>query len=248
MRRIAWYVSIMLLVACGNESEPQRSTEVSIASLCSMATASVVDITHDYIICGDVVANDIFGEVSSSFVVTDDTGGVVVEVDSPHVYALVPLFSKVAIRCSGLSLGRTHGRVMLGIRSDDGSIARIPEADVHNYIMVDSTSMRHVEPRRCRIADISEDDIFRYVRIDSLRAVERGVAWTDVDTLTGDRITTVRHFSDGCGMLRVVTAGDCDYAAQMLPEGVVTLAGIVDWYDDDVTLRVTNRGVIHINE
>lgn len=239
------YVSIVLLLACDSDSELQRGKEVSIAYLCSMATASVVDIGRDYVIHGDVVANDIFGEVSKSFVVADDTGGIVVEVDSRYVDALVPLFSSVAIRCSGLSLGRTNGRVALGVRSDDeGFVARIPEADVYNYIKVDSTSMHHVEPRRCRIADISEDYMFRYVRVDSLRAVERGVAWTDVDILTGDRITTVRHFSDGCSTLRVVTAGDCDYAAYMLPEGIVTLAGIVDWCDGDVALRVTNRAII----
>lgn len=242
------YVSIMLLVACSNEREPQRSTEVSIAYLCSMATASVVDVKHDYTIRGDVVANDIFGEVSNSFVVTDDTGGVVVEVDSPHVYARVPLFSNVAIRCSGLSLGRTNGRVVLGIRSDDGSVTHIPEEDIYSHIAVDSTSLRHVEPLHRHIRDITTDDMLRYVYVEALRATERGVAWTDVDTLTGDRITTVRHFSDGSSTLRVVTAGDCAYAAQMLPEGVVTLAGIVDWYDGAIALRVTNRGVIHINE
>lgn len=245
MRRIVLFVSVALLWACDGEREMARSTEVSIAYLRSMATAAVVDIGHDYVIRGNVVANDIFGEVTKSFVVADDTGGVVVEVDSRYVYTLVPLFSTVAVRCSGLSLGRIGNRVSLGVRSEEDSyVARIPEAEIYNHVSVDSTSMHHVEPRRCRIADITEEDMLRYVRIDSLCAVERGVAWTEVDMLTGDRITTVRHFSDGRDTLRVVTAGDCNYASYTLPEGVVTLAGIVDWYDGALALRVTNRAIV----
>ena len=226
MRGIVFVISLWLLVACSNDIEPTRGGDVSIAYLWSMATAQSV-------------------EIASSFVVADATAGIVVEVDSRDVNSLIPLFSEVAIRCSGLSMSRYGRRIVLGIKGDgDYMVSRIPETEIYNRITVDSTTYHDVEPLRRRAGEITENDMLRYVRVDDVRAIDCGALWTDMDTLTGQRLTTVRHFTDGEDTLSVVTDGQCYYADHPLPTGHVTLAGIIDWHDGAIALRITNRGII----
>ena len=245
MRGIVFVISLWLLVACSNDIEPTRGGDVSIAYLWSMATAQSVDIKDDYTVRGYVVANDKYDEIASSFVVADATAGIVVEVDSRDVNSLIPLFSEVAIRCSGLSMSRYGRRIVLGIKGDgDYMVSRIPETEIYNRITVDSTTYHDVEPLRRRAGEITENDMLRYVRVDNVRAIDCGALWTDMDTLTGRRLTTVRHFTDGEDTLSVVTDGQCYYADHPLPTGHVTLAGIIDWHDGAIALRITNRGII----
>ena len=246
MRVIALCISMLLLVTCDTSDDDMRGGEVSIAYLWSLATSDSVDIKQDYTIRGYVVANDKFGELSSSFVVADATGGSVVEVDSRDVDALVPLFSEVEVRCSGLTLGRTAGRVVVGIKGDDDYlVSRIPETELYNRVRVDSTSYHLVEPAKRRIAELGTRDMLTYLRIDNLRAVERDARWVDIDTLTGERLTTIRLFTDGRDTLRVVTDARCYYAEYPLPDELVTLCGILDWHDGAPAFRITDRAIIN---
>lgn len=247
MRKIVLVISLWLLTSCSDDSATMRGGEISIAYLWSMATAQCVDIKDDYTIRGYVVANDKYDEFASSFVVADATGGIAVEVDSHDVNSFIPLFSEVTIHCSGLSLGRYGGKVTLGTKGNgEYLVSRIPETEIYNRITVDSTTYHRIEPLRRRAREITQDDMLRYVRIDSLRAVDDRAQWTDIDTLTGKLLTTVRHFSDGRDTLSVVTDGRCYYADHPLPEGLVTLAGVVDWHDDAIVLRISNHGIIAV--
>lgn len=245
MRRIVLVVSLLLAAAC-EPVVPNYGGEVSVAYLWSIATGSSVNIKNDYTIRGYVVANDLYNEVSSSFVLADDTAGVVVEVDSRDVDALVPLFSVVELRCSGLTLGRVGRRLLLGKETDGEFVtSRIAEAELQSRITVDSMPKRRVEPLKRHIAELGAYDMYRYIRIDSLRAVDDANGyWTDLDTLNGERLTSLRHFSDGSDTLAVVVDGRCSYSQTPLPEGLVSLCGILDWHDGDMAFRITNRDIL----
>lgn len=251
MLRIVSLISIVLFVlSCSGrdrDMSPRYGGEISVAYLRSLATERAVGLKYDYTIRGYVVANDKYDEVSSCFVVADATGGVQVEVDMLDVDIYVPLFSRVTLRCSGLSLGRVGGKICLGTESEDEYVVgRIAEEEVYNRVKLDTTSTTPITAQRRHIADLSIHDMLQYLRIDSLYAIDRGSVWTDVDALTGDRLTTVRRFSDGRDTLRVVTSGRCQYAEYDLPDGLVSLFGVVDWYDGDIAFRLSNHGVLRL--
>lgn len=248
MRRIALLVSMLLLaLSCArDDGEPQFGGEVSVAYLRSLAKERAVKLKYDYTIRGHVVANDKYNELSNSFVVADATGGVEIDVDMRDVDVYVPLFSTVTVRCTGLSLGRVGGKICLGVEStDEYVVERIAEAEVYNRVKVDTTNHKPVAAQRRRIAELQSRDMLRYICIDSLRAIESGALWTDVDPVAGDHVTTIRHFTDGSDTLRVVTDGRCQYASHALPEGLVSLRGVLDWYDGDIALRVSNHGITY---
>lgn len=248
MGRIVLCVSLLLLLACKDETElPSYGGEVSIAYLRSLATERAVDLKYDYTIRGYVVANDKFGEVGYAFVVADDTGGVEIEVDARDVDEIVPLHAAVEVRCTGLTLGRVGEKICLGLASTDGYVVeRIARREIYNRIKIDTAIEASANPEPRTIASLSAYDMLRYLRVDSLRALDMGAEWTDVDTLTRGRVAAIRRFTDGRDTLRVVTSGDCDYASHRLPEGLVSLSGILDWYDGAAAFRVTNHGITHL--
>ena len=166
---------------------------------------------------------------------------------SPSIRSSVDgVFSTVTVRCTGLSLGRVGGKICLGVEStDEYVVERIAEAEVYNRVKVDTTDQTPVSAQRRRIAELQSRDMLKYICIDSLRAIEHGVSWTDNDPITGDYVTTIRHFTDGGDTLRVVTDGRCQYASHALPDGLVSLRGVLDWYDGEMALRVSNHGITY---
>ena len=85
--------------------------------------------------------------------------------------------------------------------------------------------------------------MLNYVAVEDLRLVdsEHGLSWTDSDTITGQPITTVRHFCQGSDTLRVVTYAGCRYATENIPTSPIFFSGILDWYDGDIAMRIVGH-------
>ena len=245
MRRIALLVSLLLAIACESNDAPSRGGEIPIVRLWNMATESVVKIKGDYTIRGYVVANDKLAEVEHCIVVADDTAGVEVAIDARDVDIMIPLYSEVSVRCTGLVVRRLGGKLLLGLESDGEYVVnRLPEEELYNRITVDTTQSVRISAKRRHVADLGSSDMLTYIRIDSLYYAEGNTCWTDVDPLTGKRATTIRYFEENDDTLRVVTNGDCRYATHKIPEGYLSLQGILDWYDGAYALRVTNHEIV----
>ena len=245
MRRIVLFVSLLLMVGCG-DGELGDTRYHSIASLWSYARGGTVQITDDIYLCGTVVANDKYGELNRAIVVIDDSGGVVVEVDREALYELFPLYSRVVIRCAGLWLGVVGSKLILGAEPLGGYVVdRVPEGRVSNYITPIQKSGDTPTPQRRRISELGYRDVLCYVAVENLRLVdsERGLRWTDRNLASDKQVTTVRHFCQGDDTLRVVVDAECHYANEYIPTTNLIVSGILDWYAGDVALRIIAHGV-----
>lgn len=224
-----------------------QSREVSIAYLRSFAVSRSEVIGYDLIIHGNVVANDKFREFTRGIVIDDGTAGIAVQVDVDNADILFPLFSEVKVRCSGLSIGRDGARIMLGAYPSGRYVVdRIAESEVQNYINSVVLPERWPEPMFNRISELTPDMVYSYVAVDDLCLIaeERGLQWCDTDSMSGAVTTTVRHFTDGVDTLRVVTYSECQYATEVVPEGRVLCAGVLDYYDGAIALRLTDKQII----
>lgn len=246
MRRIALYISIVLLfVGCNDEDGVEHSYN-SIASLWSYVERGTMPLTEDIYLCGYVVANDKLNELRGAIVVADSSGGVVVEVDMEDVDRHFPLYSRVEVRCSGLWLANVGPKLLLGAEPASSSVVDdIPASMVGNYLSLLPHNEDTPSLRTCNVAELGYRDILSRVVVSNLRLVddEVGLCWTDLDTLTGRRITTVRHLCQDGDTLRVVVDGDCRYASEYIPATDLRLSGILDWYQADVALRIINHGI-----
>lgn len=241
MRRIVLYISLLLGVVGCSGKEGVGGEYHSIASLWSYARRGTVQITEDIYLCGYVVANDKYGELSRSIVVADDSAGVVIELDMEGIEYCYPLYSKVQIRCSGLWLGVIGPKLILGAEPiGDYIVDRVPSSKVANYITLLSENSDTPTVRRRKVAELEYRDMLNYVVVENLRLVdsEHGLGWTDSDPMTGQPITTIRHFCQGIDTLRVVTYAGCHYAAESIPTSSIFISGILDWYDGDIAMRI----------
>ena len=218
----------------------------SIASLWSYVRRETVLITEDISLRGYIVANDKYGELQKAIVVEDGSAGVMVELDMEDVELCLPMYSRVELHCAGLWLGAVGPKLMLGAEPmGDFVVDRIPASKALNHISVLRENSDTPTIGRRSIAELGYRDMLRYVSVADLHLVdsEQGSLWTDVDSLTGRPITSVRHFVDGGDTLRVVTDARCHYATDYIPTLKLVISGVLDWYDGDIALRIIGRNI-----
>ncbi len=257
MKQIARLINLLLVVlgtlgltSCASSLEDEskyEGREVSIAHLKSLCRSQAEAIKEDLVIVGRVVANDKLGELNKAIAIMDDTAGVELKIDVDYVDLEIPLYSEVAIRCSGLWLGREGEKIVLGSEPTSHYVVdRVASKELRN--VVKSVTLPDDMPvsRRRTIAEIEPLDMNCLVRIENIRFTEAedGLRWCDEDIETGRYITTLRYAEDDTGVIGVVVDGDCDYRMEHLPEEVVTCYAIVDSYASQRVLRITNHGVI----
>ena len=237
-------ISIMMLLAVGCVSGEGENYmlegDVSIASLYSLAKERSQRIKSDIWIEGMVVLNDKVSEAHRTFVLYDGTAGVEVKVDLDSVDSVVPLYAEVRIRCQNLYVGREGSRLVLGVEPTSLYVVdRIPEAEIDNYMSVTPAGEK-LKSRVVSISDVDLDAMLNYVRVDDVRIVadEVGCAWCDNDAEELD--SSLRHFTDGCDTLTVATLNKCDYASVGVTGDIVTLIGVVDSYQGEVVLRLSD--------
>ena len=247
MLRTALHISLILslllpLASCSSESLRAPRGEVSVAYLWSLAAERSTKIKRDIYIVGHVVANDKFGELGKAIVIDDGSGGIELKIEGEDINSVVPLFSQVMLRCSGLNLGREGAKTVMGrAPTAEYVVDRIDMDDLLNYLtLVDCNTVP--ESERLTISAIDSHKMLHYVTLSNLQLVdnEQEMTWCDVDPQNRqEHMTTIRHFHDLCDTLRVVVDGACHYAGEKLPTHPCSLHGIVDWHDGDIALRIS---------
>jgi hypothetical protein len=204
-------------------------------------------ITLDLSIAGRVVANDKMGELNRAIAIMDDTAGIELKVECDDIDQIIPLYSEVVVRCSGLWLGREGEKIVLGAKpSSHYVVDRVAESELGNILLEVSLPSSTPQSRRRTVAEIEPGDMSCLVRVEGLRFADApsGAQWWERDSLTGRYITTLRYAEDATGVIGVVVDKECDYRMETLPEGEVTLFAVVDRYTSERVLRITNHSII----
>lgn len=237
-----------LLVACAERDVDSEllGLDISIAQLRSFAVADSSPIVDDYFIEGYIVANDKIGELHNAVVIYDGTAGVELHVESDDIDRLLPLFAEVRLRCSGLSLGREGGKVVLGAPPTKSYVVdRVTEESLATLLRLRDLPPSPPQSRRCAIADITAEDMSSYISIEGVTFVEArdNACWCEYDIQNMSYRTTLRHIAFERDTLAVVVDGRAAYAGEVLPQGRVTCFGVVDSYNSEIALRIVNQGV-----
>lgn len=246
---ISLILSILLCVSCDKERHFELTGDVSVASLWSLCTERSRPIKEDVYISGYVVANDIYKELCNSIVIADSSGGIELKIECENINDIVPLFSHVRLRCSGLSIGREGNKVVIGATPTTNYVVdRITQQQLLNYLTIIDDSPTIPNGKDIHISDIDVNKVLCYVAIHNLKVVsdEATKTWCERDTTSyfDERyLTTIRHFVDGCDTLRVVTFKECVYASEQMPTQRCSLQGIIDWHDGDYALRISSHQI-----
>ncbi len=246
MRTIVYLGSLLLLAGCNAASKPEfdsmaRESLISIAQLKTWCDGhSSAPVTRDATICGQVVANDLYGEFLRTIVIQDDSGGISIAIEGERLCRDFPFGAWVEVRCNGLALRDFGGKILLGTTPDEYGNDEIPEEEINRHFKV----LDGDPPLAAGISfdEVESARIDTRVRFDHVRFVDAGAKWCDVDPESGESITTERMIIDQTGnVFPVRTIWNCDYAQEPLPAGSGSLIGVIDYFGGKFSLRVTFR-------
>lgn len=204
-------------------------------------------ITQDITICGVVTANDYLDEFFKTIIIEDSSGGIEIHIDNWYLGDRYPIGSLVLVYCNGLSLGDYGGKIVLGANpTGEYSVDRI--YDIKKYIKVVEFDAQKQEPQTIIIADIENPQyIDRLICLENIEFLDSDLSWCDleIDPETGksDYVTTVRTIRDGRDEIGVRVHYRCDYAGELLPQGVGTIYGVVGYFNGEYYIQVTNKRV-----
>lgn len=238
-------LSLLLAASCNKTTkirheEPAGGT-YTIAHLKSLCTSSSMLITGDITIQGTVVANDRFGELYKTLVIEDQSGGISIALDHTTIADLYPFGATVTVYCNGLTLCNYGGKIELGTTPEDNGAGRIASGDIARYVRRGADPKSPPEAKTLALAKIGFEHVDTYVCFEHVRFVE-SAAWCDLDPETLKPVTTERTLADGAGRTFVVrTLSTCKYAKETLPEGKVSIKGVIDYFAGKYTLHVVNR-------
>ncbi len=199
---------------------------------------------------GCVTANDLMGEFPYRIVLEDEWGGIEVRIDGENLYRRYPVGQTVEVICTGLTLFHDDACPYIGIPSVDPAAWKVQNGiptDRANRQLHPLTDRPIVmpEPQTLTITACTNRLVGSYVRFERLRFdTPADTRWCDVDPESGRPVTTNRQAIDADGnTLTVRTSGSCEYALEFLPQGEVSLAGILGCFNRTYQLRLVYHDI-----
>ena len=242
---ITLQICLLLFVSCKSSkleyNRPQN--EVSISYLKSLCHSLTHYIDEDIAITGRVTANDWLGELYKSIIIEDGSGGIEVAIDRHNIYTDIPIDSRVTILCCGLALGRSGGKIELGMSpTGEYSVDGIKASLLGSYIIIDTTPQSREIPT-LTIDQIGLQHISCTVQIEGLR-ITNPCCESWCENINGEPADTEHIATDDNGQqLKIRVRRSCHYANAPLPKGRFTICGVIDFAADAFYLRPTNNSI-----
>lgn len=241
-------LAVCLLCGCNRASSPYFDTDSTqndlhtIAYLKSLGRGTSTPIRQAITVRGTVTANDRYGEFYKTIVIEDQSGGIEIAIDHTALGDIFPVNAQVTVYCNGLSLGDYGNKLLLGATpTSEYSVDRIALANINRYIRMVDIEPTSYTPAIIDISNVNSNYIDRYVRFENVRFLEAGEQWCETDPITGKLITTNRTIEDSQGARFVVRILDSSiYATEPIPQGTGSVNGIIDYFNGEYSLRISN--------
>lgn len=226
-------VCVLLLVGC--ERPSGGSHEVSIGYLRGLYDGYPQLITDNLVVEGEVISSDRYGAYRYQLALQDTTGGVVVLIDNPTLYADYALGDSVRVECCGLTLGGYGGSVRLGGEPDgDWQVSRLaPQVWAeHSEWVGRSERVCYLERR---IATLGPADMGRAVVVRGVRLATEEYDWPEEGVTRSVQVVDEKCPTD---TLAVRISGHKSFVGVQLPKGVCDLQGVADYFAGDYQITL----------
>lgn len=229
----------------------------SITQLKKLFTFSLTDaaydtlkITEDIIICGYITSSDICGNQYKELIIQDDSAAIDILIDNSNLSEKYKLGAKVYVKCKGLYLGEQYRVIKLGGTYKDGNTVKfgrmLGEDTILNKILVRTCESKDIAPINTTISKLTDSNIYKLIRLDSIQFVPSDTASTWADGITNT--TANRILIDNKGKTIIVrTSGYATFAKNKLPKGSGTIIGILGKYNSDYQLYIRNLDDVKMN-
>ena len=237
MRFTAYITLILILIGCHKATDkPIITPDVpactnTIAQLREdIVGVGGVEITHDIVVGGRVVAADGENNNYGSIVVEDDSGALELMIGLSYLEAVYPVGLYVSLRLKGCYADYSRGVMQVGRKAPQyehyavGNFASWAECD---RVVVRSMDVTTVEPMLLTIPECRKNMCGRLIEIRGLKLVDS----SSIDTLAGDDLG--RAIWEGYSMFKdrngdsiaIYTRPNARYAKSRIPTDNVTIVG-----------------------
>ncbi len=203
-------------------------TAKTVADIKQMYTGgNWTQITGDFYVKAQVVANDETGNLYKYVYIEDATGGLRVNINKLDLYLdnRFRLGKDVYIKLKNLYVRNVSGEIQLGNLFNNGTqFGQIEEVDIYKYFFDSKTPTRTVVPTERTISQLTNADVGRWIKLKDLQFIDGDLGKTYSDG-TG---TTNRTLEDCSGnKITLRTSGLADFGTKDIPmkPGIIEIEG-----------------------
>ena len=198
-------------------------------------------IEEDLYISGRIVSNDESGNVYKTIAIADETGAVVIGVNSTGLYSYLPMGQKVIVSLKGLDFGAYSNMPEVGkaFMSDKYGLqlGRISQKVFEEHIRLvgkpEPSAIVPEEMTEAVLKNLKATDYPRYVVFKNVSFADGGRQYAPVDNTTEDRYLSVGSQKIDCRM-----SSYSNFALDTIPRGKVSVTGLLTLYGSTKQLLV----------
>ena len=224
---------------CTIDATATAKTVAEVKQLYTSTTARFDKITGNFYVKAKVTANDETGNLYKYIYVEDATGGIRVNINKTNLYQ-DPRFKvgkNLIIKLKDLYVGKYNGEFQLG-QPNGLDIGQVAEADVYNFFYDSNEAVTTVTVTEKTIANLTADDVGRWVKIKGLQFIDSDLGKTYADgTATTNR--TLVDCSGNSIILR--TNGRGNFGGAQLDEGKGDVYAILSIFNGTYQLWIPKQ-------
>lgn len=183
---------------CGFNPATLTAKTVADVKQFAAGTTNWVQITGDFYLKAQVVANDETGNLYKYIYVEDATGGIRVNINKTDLYleSRFKLGKDVNIKLKNLYVRSVNGEIQLGdLFNNNTQFGQIEEANMYKYFFDSNLPARAVVPTEKTISQLTNADVGRWIKIKDVQFINSDLG----KTLTDGTATTNRTLEDCTG-------------------------------------------------
>ncbi|MCE3075387.1 DUF5689 domain-containing protein [Chryseobacterium gwangjuense] len=183
---------------CGFNPATLTAKTVADVKQFAAGTTNWVQITGDFYLKAQVVANDETGNLYKYIYVEDATGGIRVNINKTDLYleSRFKLGKDVNIKLKNLYVRSVNGEIQLGdLFNNNTQFGQIEEANMYKYFFDSNLPSRAVVPTERTISQLTTADVGRWIKIKDVQFINSDLG----KTLTDGTATTNRTLEDCSG-------------------------------------------------
>lgn len=202
-------------------------------------SGNFTQITGNFYVKAKVTANDETANLYKYIYVEDATGGIRININKLNLYqdARFKVGKNVIVNLKNLYVGKYNGEFQLG-QPNGTSIGQVAEADVYNFFYDSNEAVTTVTVTEKTIANLTADDVGRWVKIKGLQFIDSDLGKTYADgTATTNR--TLVDCSGNSIILR--TNGRGNFGGAQLDEGKGDVYAILSIFNGTYQLWIPKQ-------
>lgn len=157
----------------------------------NLAPNGLVQITGDFYLKAQIIADDATGNLFKYLYLEDATGGIKININRADLYLekRFKLGKDLNVKLKGLYIRNVNGELQLGSNDASSAVAyRIKDEEIYKYLFDSNTLAREVVPTERTITQLTKADVGRWIKIKDLQFINSDLGRTYADgTATSNR-------------------------------------------------------------